>query len=86
MPSKVELTQADYDALMTVQRGYGALIALGCRDPIMAPRDGTPFKVVCFGSVGVYKCRVSPEGSFNVEDGGQTYPQRGRGGLLWKPL
>lgn len=73
---KLETEQDCLDAMM---KAYSRLQALGWRDGIYMPKDGTAVTVMQCGSTGTFECRYSgewPDGYFDLFDGGDVYPSR----------
>lgn len=71
-------------ALEHMQVGRERLRAMGWRDGIYCPKDGTPFAAIQFGSTGIFIGRYAgiwPTQGYVVVDGCVSHPD----GLLWKP-
>ena len=69
----------EQDAIDAMFAAHERLKALGWRDGIYMPKDGTPVIVIENGSTGQFECRYHgewPNGFFNVFDGADVYPSR----------
>lgn len=66
-----------HECLRLMMQVHLRLKEMGWNEPIYAPKDGTTFEVLTFGSTGIFKCRYLgewPKGGFFVEDGGDLWP------------
>jgi hypothetical protein len=67
------------DCLLTMLMAKDRLREFGWNDGMYAPRDGTVFEVIEFGSTGVFDCYYEGEwadGYWMVSDGMDLYPSR----------
>jgi hypothetical protein len=65
------------DCLNVMLQAKQRLRELGWNDGIYAPKDGTLFEVIEFGSTGVFNCRYDgewPDGHWMTSDGRDLYP------------
>ena len=65
------------DCLLEMLRAKERLREFGWSDGIYAPKDGTVFEVIEFGSTGIFDCRYHgewPDGHWMTFDGGDVYP------------
>lgn len=69
----------DHDALAVLQKAYTRLEALGWRNAIYCPKDGTTFEVIEAGSTGVHDCVYEgkwPDGCWWILADGDMWPSR----------
>ena len=65
------------DCLVALLSAKERLRELGWKDGIYAPKDGTLFEVIEFGSTGVFNCRYDgewPDGYWMTMDDRDVYP------------
>lgn len=74
------------EILEQIERAVAALKALGWRDAIYCPKDGTPFLVVEAGCTAVYLACYRgewPQGAWFVQHAGDEWPSRP---ILFHPM
>jgi len=65
--------------LRVMMDAYVRLKELGWNDAIYCPKDGSTFKVIEFGSTGIFDCHYDgewPKGRWWTHDGGDLWPSR----------
>jgi len=76
---RAEEMPTEQDAINTIYRAYTRLKELGWNDAVFCPKDGSNFKVVEAGSLGIFDCIYHgewPKGSWWLLDGHDVYPPR----------
>lgn len=69
----------EYAALMQMQDAYTRLKALGWKDAIYCPKNGTIFDAIEAGSTGIHDCHYMgewPDGGWWTHDGSDLWPSR----------
>lgn len=72
-------------ALKVLQQAYVRLKALGFRDAVHCPKDGSWFEIVEAGSTGIHRAHYEgqwPTGTWWVAEAGDLWPSRP---ILWRP-
>jgi len=77
-------SRVETHVLSTMFEAYQRLKSEGWQDIIYCPKDGTLFWSISAGSTGVHETYydgIWPKGSWWINDGGDTWPDRL---ILWK--
>lgn len=80
--SRHKPSEAEREQLGTMFEAYTKLKALGWREAMYAPQDGTTFLCIEAGSAGIHECKRNDDGHFWIYDG-DVWPASP---ILWRSL